>query len=58
MVNNLVLISTVIIPTIILLSFYAKILTQQNKHEVVFYILLTTLIFTLFVWIYQIMVIL
>ena len=56
MVNNLVLISTVIIPTIILLSFfYAKILTQQNKHEVVFYILVTTFIFTLFVWIYQIM---
>lgn len=56
MVNNLVLISTVIIPTIILLSFfYAKILTQQNKHEVVFYILVTTLILTLFIWIYQIM---
>lgn len=56
MVNNLVLISTVIIPTIILLSFfYAKILTQQNKHEVVFYILVTTLILTLFLWVYQIM---
>lgn len=56
MVNNLVLISTVIIPTIILLSFlYAKILTQENKHEVVFYILVSTLIFTLFIWLYKIM---
>ena len=56
MVNNLVLISTVIVPTIILLSFlYAKILTQENKHEVVFYILVSTLIFTLFIWLYKIM---
>ena len=54
MISNLTLIATVIIPTLILLSFvYAKILTQQNKHEVVFYILATTLIFTLILWIYQ-----
>ena len=56
MITNLTLISTVIIPTIIILSFtYARILTQQNKHELVFYILATTLVFTLFLWVYQIM---
>jgi len=54
MISNLTLISTVIIPTIILLLFiYAKILTQQNKHEVIFYILATTLVSTLILWIYQ-----
>jgi hypothetical protein len=56
MISVLTLIATVIIPTIILLLFiYAKILTQQNKHEVVFYILATTFVFTLIIWIYQMM---
>jgi len=56
MVDKLVIISTVIIPTIILLSFlYAKILTQENKYEVIFYILISTFIFTLFIWLYRIL---